>query len=480
MTATDGQFGSRLADRLSLREARVWDGRQWLKVRRERLVFTHVPKSGGTSFDSFLASFFRAEEILPPRLQILGPSHWTDEDWRSYRYFHGGHPLDEMGRLNDAHYVTLLRDPVQRIQSLYWHLRRTEDLSDQIPEKAGIRRVLRELAQSLSFEEWVRQPPTILGAYPRNVYVALLTGGYPLTVRASAAELLELGERAKQVLASQFTFFGFIERYAASKRLFCRTFGLPGHFALGEERYNVAPGRHRRQPPDPETLALIEAENAVDVALYRFAQQLFEERCQAAAERPPDELEEPRPLPRPRLRRGARGQLRIAAADLCGTGVHPEEVDETLRSHRWLGGDAGTQISLAVDLPAGAELTVRLSVSEVATDAAFTDLDVRFDGAVSRKNRHTGWFSGPEGLVYRAQFKVTREMACRPIHLLEIHCPWEVPSELPGESTDDRALSIAVLGVELQWQPFPSAVERLRRWVVRRWDRWQARRLRAA
>lgn len=481
MPSTSGHdWAKRLADRLSLREARRFDGRAWTSVRRERLVFTHVPKCGGTSFDSFLASFFRADELLPPRLQILGPEHWTEADLRRCRYLHGGHCYDDVRTVANAHFVTLLRDPLERIVSLYWHLRRADDLSDQIPEKTEVRRVLRDLAQRMTFEEWVREPWRTLGAYQRNVYVSHLTGGHKPLVQATAAERAQIAERACAVLAEEYVFFGLVEDYAGSKRLFCRTFGLPEHFAEGVERYNVAANRPARQPLDDETLSIIQAENAEDFALYRFARELFARRCAACEARPCDSIERP-PASVPGRGTGrARGRRLIPAADLRGTGVHPEEPGDSAASRRWLGGPAGAQISIAADIPPHSELTVQLAVSDVATNAAFSGLQVRFDGAPSLRRRKSPWHTTPAGLIYRARFRVTEEMAARPIHLLTIDGPSEVLSELSAESTDDRTLSCAVQGVELKWRPFPGLRERLQRWVAGRLHKWRQRRRNAA
>ena len=65
----------------------------------------------------------------------------------------------------------------------------------------------------------------------------LRKAGFSLS--SSLAGCRRLVERAKANLCDRFAFFGLTESYAASKRLFCHTFGLPDHYAEGEERFNL-------------------------------------------------------------------------------------------------------------------------------------------------------------------------------------------------------------------------------------------------
>lgn len=476
-TGNSSDWSERLKTRLGLREARYPLAADWPFVRREKFFFTHIPKSGGTSFDEFLSTLFSAREILPPRLQILGPDYWKPADWRRYRYFHGGHPYLRVCQQKPAHFVTLLRDPVKRIVSQYWHLRRSGDLSDTLPEKAEPRQVLRKLARSLSLDEWVRLPVTQPGAYPRNTYIGLLTEGHLVVRRSGATQLRQLMERAKQALATEFAFCGIVEEYLRSKQLFCRIFGLPSHFADGEERCNVSPFTEARQPPSPETVEFIRRENAADLELYSYARRLFDERWAMFQELPRDEIEQWDG----RLREGVvapeAGELIFPARELRGSGLHREETRKSGRTHRWCGGLPVTTIDLAADLPVGAEATLRFHLARVISDKAYKSFAVTLDGSTPLRAR-TRWRFGH--YEHYSRFRVTPEMAGRPLHRVEIHCETEYPPQTGDASDDKRPLGAAIQQIQLCWGPPRSLGTKVVKWMGHRLEQIWSRPRRAA
>ncbi|WMS44902.1 sulfotransferase domain-containing protein [Acuticoccus sp. MNP-M23] len=92
-------------------------GRHSLRV-NERIVFLHIAKCAGSSLAVLLASNFPENEVFHRRDDVLGTLN--SDTLRSYRFFHGHftkHSVDAVP--GPKRIVTVLRDPRERIVSLY-------------------------------------------------------------------------------------------------------------------------------------------------------------------------------------------------------------------------------------------------------------------------------------------------------------------------------------------------------------------------
>lgn len=96
-----------------------------------KLVFVHIPKTGGTSVHHFFRDFFNKDEICPERFRGLGK--YTEQELESYRFFSGHFFLNSTKRIPGQKFVfTILRNPKDRIISLYYFWRRhKEDVATQ-------------------------------------------------------------------------------------------------------------------------------------------------------------------------------------------------------------------------------------------------------------------------------------------------------------------------------------------------------------
>jgi hypothetical protein len=91
---------------------------------RRRVVFLHVPKTAGQSVHAYLAAAFRPSEICPAReqRQMVGLSIPAI---RRYSLFSGHLDWAQLDCLGGSPFVfTILRDPLERIMSFYFFLRR--------------------------------------------------------------------------------------------------------------------------------------------------------------------------------------------------------------------------------------------------------------------------------------------------------------------------------------------------------------------
>jgi len=85
--------------------------------------FLHIPKTGGTSFAKMIDGHYSKNEILPYQI-------WPDlvEAWplnvKDYKLVRGhfGHGLHHIFGRNNMRYLTMLRDPVDRMISQFNHI----------------------------------------------------------------------------------------------------------------------------------------------------------------------------------------------------------------------------------------------------------------------------------------------------------------------------------------------------------------------
>jgi len=245
------------------------------------LVFVHIPKTAGTTLNSLLEHRYSPDETY--EVMMRGMSLIMRDgtnaakpliSWSKLRRFKSalrhrhelrlvrGHFDLSLAPLlpADAQYITLLRDPVQRAISHYFHYRRRS--TD--PEYA--------LAMRSSLAEWVSACGLV---EMDNGQTRRLAGAMHLPVgRVSDATL----ETAKAALADKFAVVGLTERFEETQILLQRRFGWP------RCRYpscNRGGDQASRTEIDAQALQIVRDCNRYDLELYRHASMLFEQSAGA-------------------------------------------------------------------------------------------------------------------------------------------------------------------------------------------------------
>jgi hypothetical protein len=242
--------------------------------------FLHIPKTAGTTFCfSVLPQFFASADICPAHdYPELLPIPRTELD--RYTLFRG-HFYYFLVRFLPKRPImmTFLRDPVERLLSLYDHIYRDP--------KHYQHAALRSLPGGL--RDAVRSPWLL----PNNFQVTSLAceldptntmdaarAAHPLGLDEYSVIYTEMTKHAPTKAdfetacqrLSEMEFVGLVERFAHSVELLCETFKWPMPIY---ESLNIAPARTRRDSIPADILQEIMDANELDLRLYEYATSLF-------------------------------------------------------------------------------------------------------------------------------------------------------------------------------------------------------------
>ncbi len=221
------------------------------------LVFLHIPKTAGTTLNRIIEW-----QYDPTAIFTIDPHHFratatrfesfSEERRRGYHVvrghlFYGIHKYLPQG----ATYLTMLRDPVSRLLSSYYFILRRP----LHPLHAKLKR------EGLGVEELIRLTP-----HRQNLQCRAIAGvGDVGTCDESTLET------AKQNLERSFSVVGLSERFEDSLLLMMAEFGWRVPFYINGKVAKAGP------KPDQGLSELIREHNRLDVELYDFGKQLFEQ-----------------------------------------------------------------------------------------------------------------------------------------------------------------------------------------------------------
>ena len=232
--------------------------------RYAQLFFLHIHKTAGTSFINLLDQCYTVEEVCPSNWPYRQRLHEVTQDELQRARFVRGH-FSYDGVMNQAIprpcTLIFLRDPVTRFISHYEHLKRAEGDPPGIHERIA----------HLSFEKFLLEPD--LFSAIANMGARLLCGFEPDQFVTPPQLAI-----AKERLAS-FDFIGLTEEFEKSILVFSHIFNLPGFKYLHHE--NISPNKSARSQIESRILDRIVEINQIDIELYEFGKQLFDEQVQS-------------------------------------------------------------------------------------------------------------------------------------------------------------------------------------------------------
>lgn len=226
------------------------------------IVFLHISKTAGSSFlltlqknfdESFMYNItdeatFEAEcesKLLLERLKLITG--------------HGSfHLRIDQKTKRDCCYITILRDPLDRLVSLYYYLLSIADVSEAGKMMVETKMTLKEFVQ---YKE---------NQVTDNSMLRMLCNIEGKTAKWGECTEQML-EDAKHNLIHYFDFVGFTDEFADFSHQLCNFF----NWEEAKEKSNVNNERRSTAELDPEIVSLIKEVNRFDFALYDFAKEHF-------------------------------------------------------------------------------------------------------------------------------------------------------------------------------------------------------------
>ena len=243
-----------------------------------RLVFLHIPKTGGTSLHNYLIRQYEPNQVCPERFNNL--HKWSSDDLFKYHFFSGHFDMGNVTYIpGEKRIITVFREPKARILSLYffWKAHR-----ESVIEKAKLQGP--RLAKKLSLLEFLRyddRVPVNIPANIDNVMTRTLIGRIHVGKnREYTCSKSEAVGRAKAAI-DNMACFGIMEDFEKSIRRITSFLGIPCPDQIPHERNSRDPSPNsivepiEREEITEEISAELEKLTEEDTIVYNYALKRF-------------------------------------------------------------------------------------------------------------------------------------------------------------------------------------------------------------
>ena len=231
------------------------------------LVFVHLPKASGSTLQELIASQYEGGASFIFTGDQARLHEFTDlpaEERAKYDLLQGHVQFGIHEHLPEpATYITMLRDPIDRVVSHYhFILARPEHYLHESMKRRGY-----------SLRDWlIEARPLVVDNYQLRWLIQT-----PLADIPPGGITRAMLDEAKWNLENAFTVVGLVERFEESMACLERAFGWSGLDRAVQR--NANPDRPAVDQLDAPTLAAIRNANGLEIELYQFARALFEDQC---------------------------------------------------------------------------------------------------------------------------------------------------------------------------------------------------------
>jgi len=235
-----------------------------VQFRAKQIAFLHIGKTAGTTFHNYIRSVMLETPVFQGSPELFDEIHVAD--LHSFGLVLGHFSFKHVSKLRKPNFIiTFLRDPIERVLSSYYHLRReplTDDLSDYVKKAITF-------SKELSLEEFLASKAPEVEMFTVDHQCHALTWDFRGPRNPNRAALVN---SAIENLRT-FGFVGFVDEFDSCLRTLSNLFEeFPDHKDLYLNQTEDRPGK---EDVSPAAIAMIEELNVADIALYKQARKLF-------------------------------------------------------------------------------------------------------------------------------------------------------------------------------------------------------------
>lgn len=260
-----------------------YNDKQYSKASKNKFLFHHIPKTAGSTFRGILQNLFDADELCraetPKELQAAYEQGFAPE-----RLFGGHFSYGAISKyLDDAIWVTFLRNPIERVVSHYYNHTNMERIPNEWQQRLDAMPEWKQYiddVQGVSLEGWINHKNQTVNSIACNRQTqAFLPDAIRVNVKDWGGYNQEYIEIAKQNLRENFPFVGIQEYFDLSLDLFSLTFALnPIDASSYTTNLNNKKTMGRKYDLEPGVLELVKEKNRMDIELYEYGTSLLFER----------------------------------------------------------------------------------------------------------------------------------------------------------------------------------------------------------
>jgi hypothetical protein len=225
--------------------------------KNQMLVHLHMPKTGGTTLKKIIYKNYDRNKVFDvyvdrPKL----PATLANLTKKQVQCIQGHFPFGVHKHFNKkAAYITMLREPIDRIISEYYFIKNIpwHNLHSKVKNMSLVQ-YQNSLAKS-------------------NLQTRYILGG-PFERELTNKDL----EKAKKILVTHFSMVGITELFDESTFLMKETLGWQN---ISYEKANVTKKRLSKKQISPKVIQQIAANNKLDLQLYAFGKKLLEKKLRS-------------------------------------------------------------------------------------------------------------------------------------------------------------------------------------------------------
>lgn len=227
--------------------------------------FVHIPKTAGSTLRTIIQNNYRPKEILftdsahPHPFDEAKTLEPTEKDQINVVVGHYAYGMHQFF-LQTAVYFTVLREPIARSLSEFYHINRYPN--------HGLHQLVR--SGQMTIHDFLDHLGVV---HSDNIQTRQIAGTYRTGPgEPCTPEMLTL---AKKNLVNKFDLFGLTKRF---DEFLLEISELLGWDRIYYQRQNVTQNRPKKRQLSPAEMTRIRAANQYDLELYAFAQERLNER----------------------------------------------------------------------------------------------------------------------------------------------------------------------------------------------------------